>query len=111
MRGSESTKGLDFDLKCITNTDMIDPKYIEDRLVATWPGTEVIVRDLTGTLDHFQVVVISPAFEGRSMIQQHRLVNGIFEADIASGELHALTIKTFTPNEWAKENNRNGSNS
>lgn len=81
---------------------MIDPKFIQDRLVQSWPGTEVIVKDLTGTSDHFQVVVISPVFEGKTMVAQHRLVKGIFEAEIASGELHALSIKTFTPQDWER---------
>jgi acid stress-induced BolA-like protein IbaG/YrbA len=64
--------------------------------------SEVNVQDLTGTADHYRVVVISPAFEGKSMIDQHRLVKSAFDKDIASGEVHALTLKTFTPTEWEK---------
>ena len=81
---------------------MIEPNYIESKIQTQWPGSEVIVRDLTGTQDHYQVVVVSPAFVGHSMIQQHRMVKGVFDAEIASGALHAITLKTFTPDEWVK---------
>lgn len=58
-----------------------------------------MVNDLTGTQDHYQAVVISPAFEGKMMIEQHRLVFGLCKAEIDSGELHALTLKTYTPSQ------------
>jgi acid stress-induced BolA-like protein IbaG/YrbA len=74
---------------------------IEEKL----PGSVVQVQDLTGTSDHYQVLVVSPAFVGKSMIEQHRMVKGVFEADIASGEVHALSLKTFTPEEWEKRRN------
>jgi len=45
----------------------------------------------------FTIVVTSPEFEGKSPIQRHRMVNEIFKEKIASGELHALSIKTKTP--------------
>lgn len=58
--------------------------------------------DLTGTQDHYQVVVVSSAFEGKAMIEQHRMVMGLVRAEVDSGELHALTMRTFTPAEYAK---------
>lgn len=73
-------------------------RVIEEKL----PGAEVQIRDLTGTSDHWQVTVVSKAFEGKMMLEQHRLVKGFFEAQIASGVLHAFSLKTYTPEEWAK---------
>jgi stress-induced morphogen len=61
------------------------------------PGTIVQVTDLTGTSDHFQAVIVSSAFVGKPMIQQHRMVMDLFKKEVASGELHALTLKTATP--------------
>ena len=58
--------------------------------------------DLTGTQDHYQVVVVSPAFEGKMMIEQHRLVMGTVQKEIDSGEVHALTMKTFSPAQYRK---------
>ena len=62
---------------------------------------QTMVMDLTGTEDHYQVVVISPVFEGKMMIQQHRMVMATVQAEIDSGEVHALTMKTFTPEQFA----------
>ena len=48
---------------------------------------------------HFAAVVVSPAFEGKSLVQQHELV---YEAvgDAMTREVHALEIKTYTPEEY-----------
>ncbi len=73
-------------------------KIIEEKL----PGAQVSIRDLTGTSDHWEVWVVSENFRGKSMLDQHRLVKGFFEKDIASGALHAFSLKTYTPEEWAK---------
>jgi len=74
-------------------------KRIEEKL----PGSKAQVQDLTGTSDHYSVVVVSPQFEGKSMIDQHRMVKALFDRDIASGEVHALSLKTYTPNQWAQK--------
>ena len=48
---------------------------------------------------HFEAVIVSPEFEGKGMVQQHQLV---YEAlgDRMHGEIHALSMKTFTPEDW-----------
>ena len=61
--------------------------------------TEVFVRDLTGNGDHFEAFVVSSIFAGKSRIQKHQLVMDPLK-DLMSGPLHALTIKTYTPEEW-----------
>jgi stress-induced morphogen len=48
------------------------------------------------------VIVVSPAFEGKLMIAQHRMVMATVQPEIDSGELHALTMKTFTPEAYRK---------
>lgn len=53
--------------------------------------------DTTGTGDHFLARVVSEAFAGKSLIEQHRLVYAPLQAEIASGALHALAIETSTP--------------
>jgi acid stress-induced BolA-like protein IbaG/YrbA len=85
----------------------MSPTEIQKKIEEKLKGSQAQVKDLTGTADHYQVVVISPEFEGKSMIDQHRLVKSVFEKDIASGEVHALSLKTFTPNEWAKRGTKN----
>ncbi len=67
------------------------------RLETLAPGTSVEVIDLTGTEDHYQASIVSPVFQGKLMIEQHRMVFRLVQAEIDSGELHALTLKTSFP--------------
>ncbi len=58
------------------------------------PGAEV---EVSGDGSHFDAIVVSEAFEGLSPIKKQRLVMDAVKDQIASGELHALSIKTLTP--------------
>ena len=50
---------------------------------------------------HFQAIIISPDFEGiLSKVKQQQMVYAVIDEYIASGELHAITIKTYTPEKW-----------
>ncbi len=76
----------------------METENIEALIRAGLPGAEVKV---TGDGRHFEAVVVSDAFAGKSLIQKHRMVMETVKAQIASDELHALSIKAFTPEEWA----------
>jgi stress-induced morphogen len=52
-----------------------------------------------GSETHFKVLVVSPAFEGKSLIERHRAVNNAL-ADELKGGVHALTIRALTPAQW-----------
>ncbi len=52
---------------------------------------------MSGEDCNFAVEVSSAAFEGQSPLQRHRMVNDIFKDEFATGELHALSIKTKLP--------------
>jgi acid stress-induced BolA-like protein IbaG/YrbA len=60
------------------------------------PGAEV---EVTGDGSHFEAIVVSDAFSGLTPIKKQRLVMDTVKAEIASGELHALSIKTLTPDQ------------
>ncbi|MDH5544079.1 MAG: BolA/IbaG family iron-sulfur metabolism protein [Gammaproteobacteria bacterium] len=47
-----------------------------------------------------RVRVVSPAFEGKNKLAQQRMVYACLGEKIASGEIHALSIKSFTPEQW-----------
>jgi stress-induced morphogen len=57
-------------------------------------ATELTVEDRTGTGDHFQVTVTTPAFDGVGLLDQHRRVNEALSAPLADGSIHELRIKT-----------------
>lgn len=58
--------------------------------------------DTRGTGDHFQARVVWAGFEGKSMVQQHQLVYAPLKEELGSGALHALALRTFTPEEWGR---------
>jgi len=57
-------------------------------------GADVSVVDRTGGGDHFQVTVLSSAFDGLSLVDQHRLVNRALATPLADGTIHELRITT-----------------
>jgi len=70
---------------------------IRSLLEQAFPGGTVDVLDRTGGGDHFQVIVESPAFEGVSLVEQHRMVNRALAAPLADGTIHELRIQTKGP--------------
>jgi stress-induced morphogen len=75
---------------------MPSSEQIKERIEASIPGAQAEVEDYTGGGDHFRATVTAPAFQGRSRIEQHRLVYDVFGAEIG-GAIHALSLKTQTP--------------
>ena len=61
------------------------------------PASKVIVENLKGN-DHLQVTVISSSFNGLSLVKQHQLVYSALKEELASEAIHALALKTETPN-------------
>ncbi|MCB1214864.1 MAG: BolA family transcriptional regulator [Deltaproteobacteria bacterium] len=76
---------------------------IQKKLESALSKSEVIVQDLTGTMDHFQVLAISPDFEGKTMIEQHQMIYAAL-GDAMKEAIHALSIKSYTPEEWKSGN-------
>ena len=57
--------------------------------------------EVTGDGRHWSAVVVSSEFEGRRLIQRHQRVYATLGARMQTDEVHALSMKTFTPAEWA----------
>jgi stress-induced morphogen len=70
---------------------------IKQKVLDGLPGAQVDVLDMTGTGDHIRVEVIAPQFEGRSLVQQHQMINELLRAHLADGSIHALSIQTAVP--------------
>ena len=67
---------------------------IRTLLEQAFSGGEVTVEDRTGGGDHFQVTVVSDAFDGLPLIEQHRRVNAALAEPLAEGTIHELRIRT-----------------
>ena len=77
---------------------MVEPRSIEDSIRAGLDCTHVEVQ---GDGAHFEAVVVSPAFAGASRVRRHQLVYAAL-GDRMKEEIHALSMKTLTPEEWAR---------
>ena len=77
----------------------MEPDIIKSRLEEAFSGATIKVNDLTGTKDHYDVVIISEAFAGISAIERHRQVYALFPE--MGGALHAMKLTTRTPAEVA----------
>ena len=75
----------------ITKTEVIN--LIKRKL----PDSEVLVENIKGN-DHLQVTVVSSEFNGLSLVKQHQLVYSALKKELASEVIHALALKTETPN-------------
>jgi len=56
---------------------------------------------VSGDGRHWSAVIVSPAFEGMRSIARHQRVYATLGSRIQSDEVHALSMKTYTPAEWA----------
>jgi stress-induced morphogen len=81
---------------------MPSAEEIKQRIESSIPGAQAQVEDYTGGGDHFRATVTAPAFEGRSRIEQHRLVYEVFGTEIG-GPIHALALKTLPPQQASTE--------
>jgi acid stress-induced BolA-like protein IbaG/YrbA len=81
---------------------MITAEEIKATLTQALPISLVETQDLTGGGDHWQLIVVSPAFEGKGLIDQHRMVNEALKVPIGDQRIHALSLKTFSPAQWEK---------
>ncbi len=65
------------------------------------PGSIVIINGEDGI--HFEAIVISEQFLAKTRVQQQQLVYNALGDAIQNGDIHALSLKTFTPEAWAAQ--------
>ena len=59
--------------------------------------------EVTGDGRHWTAVIVSPAFEGKRLIQRHQAVYATLGNRMQTDEVHALSMQTLTPAEWAAQ--------
>jgi acid stress-induced BolA-like protein IbaG/YrbA len=77
---------------------MIDPGQIKSWIEGGLACEHVSVQ---GDGHHFEAVIVSAAFRGRSRVQRHQQVYAALGARMGA-EIHALSMQTLTPEEWAE---------
>ena len=75
---------------------MVTPQAIEGYIKEKLDCTYLTVA---GDGAHFEAVIVSPAFLGKSRVQRHQIVYGALGERMRE-EIHALSMRTFAPDEW-----------
>jgi acid stress-induced BolA-like protein IbaG/YrbA len=76
---------------------MVEPRSIEESIRAGLPCTHLEVR---GDGAHFEALIVSPDFAGLNRVRRHQLVYAAL-GDRMREEIHALSMQTLSPDEWA----------
>lgn len=76
---------------------MVTPQQIREYIAA---GMECESVDVDGDGQHFEAVIVSSAFSGKNRVQRHQMVYGVLGERMRE-EIHALSMKTLTPEERA----------
>lgn len=80
---------------------MLSSEQVKSYIAQGLPCDVVEVRGEDG--QHFEAIVVSAEFVGKNMVQQHQLVYKAL-GDRMRQEIHALSLRTFTPEAWAAIN-------
>jgi len=75
----------------------MNPEHIKQLIRA---GMACERLELDGDGQHFEALVVSAEFAGLNRVQRQQRVYQTLKAELASGELHAISFKTLTPEEW-----------
>ena len=95
----------------MTQVDLTKPieKLVREKLTQTFAPTyfEVVNESYkhnvpTGSESHFKVVVVSKEFDGKTLVQRHRMVNHSLGEELKTS-IHALSILAKTPEQWEQD--------
>lgn len=77
----------------------MDPQEIKRLIEAGLAGSSA---EVNGDGRHFEAIVVSDEFAGKPMLQQHRMVYAALGDRFETEAVHALSVKTYTTEEWRK---------
>lgn len=89
--------------KIITNRDIYSLLCFRFYLIS-----QKVIDESDGCGGKFNVIIVSSEFEGESILQRHRLVNTALAEELKT--IHAFSQKTYTPEQWAKEQEKSNDN-
>lgn len=78
---------------------LLNSNQVKELVETGIPGAKVAVEDLTGTMDHYKVIVVTDAFVGKSLVGRHQMINEALKEPL-KGPIHALTIEAYTEEQW-----------
>lgn len=78
-------------------------EFVENIIKAGLPDATVMVEDMTGTRDHLAITVVSDAFEGKLLFQQHQILMNLLKDELKT-RIHAVKLETYTKAKFAASN-------
>lgn len=78
---------------------MITPDAVTDYIRKTLPDAEVTVTDRTGTMNHLKVEIVSNGFQGKNLLDRHRMIYQALDVPMKDGRIHALELTARTRDE------------
>jgi len=70
-------------------------KSVEDLITQNLPDAKIKITDMTGTKDHLDILIISDAFKGKMIFEQHKIIMNILSERLKT-DIHAVQLKTLT---------------
>lgn len=74
---------------------MSEFKFVEDIIKTGLPDADVMVEDMTGTRDHLAITVVSDAFKGKMLFEQHQMLMNLLKEELKQ-RIHAVKLQTYT---------------
>lgn len=68
-------------------------QQMQQRIIKSYPDADLVVVDLTGTQDHWEVRISDQKLNEMTRIQRHKAIMSLFSDELATGEVHALSIR------------------
>jgi stress-induced morphogen len=78
-------------------------EFVEDIIKKGIPDAMVMVEDMTGTRDHLAITVVSDAFKGKLLIEQHQMLMDLLKEELQS-RIHAVKLQTYTKEKYQQAN-------
>ena len=82
------------------------PHEVKARIEEGLPVDFIEVQEFSGGTDHYSVIIVSEAFSGVPLLRRHRMVMELFRAELATVDVHALSIKAYTRQQWETEKSK-----
>nr|XP_037282097.1 bolA-like protein 2 [Rhipicephalus microplus] len=79
-------------------------EHIQEKLKKELEATYVDMQDISdGCGAKFNAIIVSPKFEGKALLERHRMVNSVLAVELK--DIHAFSMKTMTPTQWEEKSN------
>lgn len=78
-------------------------EFVENIIKAGLPDAQVFVEDMTGTKDHLAITVVSDAFKGKMLFEQHQILMTLLKEELKN-RIHAVKLQTYTQEKYAQVN-------